>query len=157
MITTNNKFNTMPEQVQENMDNIKKLDEVVSKLNLGTFKAKNIWTNENPSISFEMQAVTNEEYLNPYNILKIYFINNITSELTVQSVMFDIDVNYPIEISYITGTKKHYRKVEFNSINNEIIFGMEQILDLLTGEVEEGSNNYIVPLGIIGFVEEVVL
>ena len=27
MITTNNKFNTMPEQVQENMDNVKKLDE----------------------------------------------------------------------------------------------------------------------------------
>ena len=32
MITTNNKFNTMPEQVQENMDNVKKLDEKYSSM-----------------------------------------------------------------------------------------------------------------------------
>lgn len=147
----------MPEQVQENMNNIKKLDEVVSRLNLGTFKGKNLWTNENPAALFENQAITNEEFLQPFNILKMYFLNNISSELTVQTIMFDLDVNYPVEVSFIVGAKKHFRKVEFNSLQNEVVVSDEQVADLLTGEVEEGSNTYLVPLAVIGFVEEVVV
>ena len=157
MITTNNRFNTMPEQVQENANNIKKLDEVVSRLKLGTFKGKNLWTNENPAALFETQAITNEEFLNPYNVLKIYFLDDIINALQVQTIMLDLDVNYPVEVSYIVGAKKRFRKIEFNSLQNEVIVSDERVADLLTGEVEEGSNGSLVPLAIIGFVEEVTV
>ena len=157
MITTNNKFNTMPEQVQENMDNVKKLDEVVSRLNLGTFKGKNLWTNPNPSALFEEQAITNDEFLQPYNMLKIYFINDTVDDLTVQTIMFDLDVNYPVWVTFVAGSRIKRRKVEFNSLQNEIVISDEEVIDVLAGETEEGSNGSLVPLAIIGFVEEVTV
>lgn len=156
MIITQTKFNSMPEQVEENKKNIKLLDAALESVQAGKMIGKNIWTNPNASKAFENQVVTSEEFLKPYNVLKIYIINYVAaSELTVQTIMLDLDVNYPVEISYIIGTQKHYRTIKYNTLNNEVEFSNESILDLLTGEVEEGTNTYVVPLAIIGFIEEV--
>lgn len=146
----------MPEQVQENAANIKVLDAAIGKIAKGTMIGKNLWTNATTTEEFEAQVITNDELLNPYNVIKVYIINDIGNNIaTIQSVMLDLDVNYPVYVDFIDGTTLHRRMITFNSSKNEIEISNESIIDLLTSEVSSGTNNYLVPLALIGFIEQI--
>lgn len=156
MIITETKFNSLPEQVEQNKRNIKLLDAALEAVQSGKMIGKNIWKNPDASQPFENQVITSEELLKPYNVLKIYFINNVAaSEATVQTIVLDLSTNYPVEVSYQTAPDKHFRTVKFNALNNEIEFSDEQIVDILDGSTPAANNEYLVPLAVVGYIEEV--
>lgn len=154
MYITNNKFNTMPEQVQENADNIKKLNEALSKVD-GTIKGVNIWTNEDPSQTFEARVISDEKFLKPYNIIEFIFIENISAEtLAVKSIKLDLDINYPVKIQILNGTEYAERTLTYNTLTNEIEISNCKTVDFASGEADE-NNNLIVPLGATAYVENI--
>lgn len=150
-VITNLAKGTMPEQVQENKENIEKLQQKVGKM-----VGKNLWTNPNPTTEVGAMVIPSDEFLNPYNVIKLYFIvDKNAGKLSIVSINLDLDVNYPISVFHHDLDSFARRDIEFNSLQNEIKISNDVITNVVEASETSGVGDTLIPLAAIGFIEDV--
>ena len=141
--------NTMPEQVQENKNNILALKELIEKIDAGIIKGKKIWENEDPSIAFPETVISLEGIeLSKFDI----FFAESTTDANIVVMPFYKD--YATQCQLLRTSHFFERGVTFDALNDEI-----KIADATDNNIISSTytvdNTKLIPIAIIGYYEEI--
>ena len=150
MIYSRNDLNSLPEQVQENMDNIAFLKDALDEIDAGIVKGKKIWENEDPSIAFPSTVISLDGFEN-CSRFEIVFADA-TTETTTISMIFSKD--YETQCQFLKGSHFYERAIEYDIANNEIDFADASDNDIVAG-TSSTDNSVLIPPAIIGFDVEI--
>lgn len=150
MIYSRNDLNSLPEQVQENLENIKALKELYDNVEAGIVKGKKIWENDDPSISFPATVVSLDGF-EDYTRFEIVFADSTSGSRTISIIM---SKDYVTQAQFLNTSYFYERKVEYDAVNNEIDFADATKNDISNGTYTT-DNTLLVPLAIIGFDAEI--
>ena len=150
MIITNTAKNTMPEQVQENMENIQALQEAINEIESGKIILKKIWENEDTSQTFPETVVPlNEENFDRFEIV---FVDSTSGTNTVR-IIFTKD-NQSV-VQYLSTKYFYEREIVFDALNNEIDISDATKNDITTSTYVV-DNTLLIPVAIYGVNSEIV-
>ena len=150
MIITNTAKNTMPEQVQENMDNIQRLDEALESIE-NKVVYKKIWENPNPNQSFASAVVSIADV--NFERFLIAFTDIETGSKAYIEKPFVKD--YKTTVQFLSSIYFYEREVTFDALNDEIVFS-DATLNNITNGTYTVNNNILIPIAIYGVNSEIV-
>lgn len=141
--------NTMPEQVQENKNNIQALKELIEEIDIGIIKGKKIWENEDPTSAFAETVVSLADM--EFSKYEIIFAEATNSSRTI-SIPFLKDHETQAQM---LNTQHYYeRGVSFDALNNEIVLADATDNNIVSATYSV-DNSKLIPLVIIGYYEEI--